>query len=365
MWPDGFAADAADRRAALVLSALRGITPRRLLSLGREHGTASAVLAEIREGRAGGDVDRALAADLDPEEIAAAARACGARIVPWGAVEYPVQLRHVHDPPALLYVVGAQPPDVTEAVAMVGSRGCSPLGRELAREIARAVAQAGGVVVSGAARGIDAAAHEGALAADGRTLAVLGCGPDVVYPRGSRDLIGRIRARGTLMTEHAPGTPPFQRNFPARNRIVAGLCRAAVIVEGAKGSGSMITAEHAMEFGREVFALPGPPTSALSFVPLQLIRDGATMIRGPQDLLEDLGLELDPRDVGERVRLSEEERRVLARLAGPRLPDAIAGELGLGVPEVVGALMRLELRGFVRSVGGRFETTLRGSAASS
>ncbi|MGZ5291588.1 MAG: DprA-like winged helix domain-containing protein, partial [Actinomycetota bacterium] len=97
----------------------------------------------------------------------------------------------------------------------------------------------------------------------------------------------------------------------------------------------------------------------------QLIRDGATMIRGPEDLLGDLGLELDPRDVGERVRLSEEERRVLARLAGPRLPDAIAGELGLGVPEVVGALMRLELRGFVRSVGGRFETTLRGSAASS
>jgi DNA processing protein len=283
-------------------------------------------------------------------------------VVPWGSPEYPAQLRHVHDPPALLYVIGTPPPEPTSAVAVVGARRCSELGRELAAEIGRALALVGATAVSGAALGIDAAAHGGALDAGGRTLAVMGCGVDVVYPRGSRRLIERIRRSGTLVSEHAPGTPPFQRNFPARNRIVAGLCAATVVVEGADGSGSMITAEHAMEFGRDVYAVPGPVTSALSAVPLQLIRDGATMIRGAEDLLEDLGLELRVDDVADRLHLSDDERRVLDLLAGPTLPDRVAGAVGKSVPEVVGILMRLELRGFVRSVGGRYESTLLGAS---
>lgn len=363
-WPDGFGEAPDDRRAALVLSALRGMTPRRLLALAVRLGTASAVLAEIREGRAGGAGDRRLAAELDPATIEASAAGCGARVVGWGSPEYPSQLREIHDPPAVLYVVGETLPERVGSVAIVGSRTASHLGRELAHELARALGLAGLTVVSGAARGIDAAAHEGALAGGGRTVAVLGCGPDVAYPSGSRDLLERIRASGTVVTEHAPGVPPHQRNFPARNRIVAGLCVATVIVEGAKGSGSMITAEHAMEFGRDVYAVPGPPTNALAWVPLQLIRDGATMIRGPEDLLEDLGAGPVAGDAAERLRLSEAERLVLDRLGGPRLPDAVADDLGLGVPDVVGTLMRLELRGLVRSVGGRFESTLRGSAAS-
>lgn len=360
-WPDGFATDRADRRALLVLSALRGITPRQLLALAVDHATASRVLAEIREGRAGGESDRAFANEIDPDDIAAAAAASGARVVPWGSPDYPSRLRHIHDPPALLYVIGEPPDDPGTVVAVVGARRCTELGREVARELGRALGMAGATVISGAARGIDAAAHAGALAAGGRTVAVMGCGVDVIYPSGSRKLIERIRSAGTVVTEHAPGTPPLQRNFPARNRIVAGLSHATVVVEGAKGSGSMITAEHAMEFGRDVFAVPGPVTSELSAVPLQLIRDGATMIRDAGDLLDDLGVELRAEEVLERVDVAADERRVLDRLHGPTLPDRVAADLTLGVPEVVALLMRLELRGLVRNVGGRFEPTLLAS----
>ena len=361
VWPDGFAATPEDVRALLVLSSLRGITPRRMLEVAVDRGTAAGTLALIHAGKAGSENDRAFARTLDAQEILAASEATGARFVVWGAPEYPEQLRAIHDPPAALFVLGAAMPDPTHAVAVVGARRCSDLGREIAREVGRTLGLAGVTVVSGAARGIDAAAHEGALSADAPTVAVLGCGLDVVYPPGSRDLLGRIRATGgAVVSEYPPGVPPDPWNFPARNRIVAGLCSATVVVEGAEGSGSMITAEHALEFGRDVFAVPGSTTSPLATVPHRLIREGATMIRGAEDLLEDLGLELLQEDVARRVDLSEAERAVLGRLAEPTLPDRVASELGTTVPEVVGVLMRLELRGFVRSVGGRYESTLKG-----
>lgn len=243
---------------------------------------------------------------------------------------------------------------------MVGARRCSELGREVARDIGRALGLAGTWVVSGAARGIDAASHEGALSANAPTAAVLGCGLDVVYPPGSRGLIDRIVAgRGSVASEYPPGVPPDPRNFPARNRIVAGLCGSTVVVEGADGSGSMITAEHALEFGRDVYAVPGAVVNPLAAVPLRLIREGARMIRGGEDLLDDLGLRLEQEEVAERVALSEAERAVLDRLIGPTLPDRLASELDASVAEVVGVLMHLELRGFVRSLGGRYESTLK------
>jgi DNA processing protein len=281
--------------------------------------------------------------------------------VPWGSAEYPTQLAQIHDPPAALYAIGASLPEVTRAVAIVGARRCTALGREQAADLGGALGRAGVTVVSGAARGIDAAAHEGALSVGGKTLAVLGCGVDVAYDPGGRDLLRRIGGRGTIVSEFAPGTPPEPRNFPARNRIVAGLCRATVAVEGATGSGSLITAEHAMEFGRDVFAVPGSVTNPMAHVPLQLIRDGAAMIRGSDDLLRDLGLELHLEDV--RGDLGDAERRALGALAGPTLPERVAASLGVGVPEAVALLMELELRGFVRSVGGRYEATLKGAGA--
>lgn len=356
-WPDAFGTAPEDRRALLILSGLRGITPRALMAVARERGTAGATLAWIREGRAGSDNDRVLARSLDADEIAAAARACAARFVVWGSNDYPEQLRWIHDPPPALYVVGAAPPDEASAVAIVGSRRCTATGRESADALARGLALAGVTVVSGAARGIDAASHEGALDAGGPTVAVLASGPDAAH--GHRSLLERIARRGSLITEYAPGTPATRYSFPARNRIVAGLCRATVVVEGADGSGSMITAEHALEFGRDVFALAGAVNSALAQVPLQLIREGATMIRDADDLLDDLGLEPVARDVAERLELPPDERRVLDRITEPTLPDRLASDVGKGIGEVMGILVRLELRGLVRSVGGRYETTVR------
>lgn len=362
-WPEGFDATEQDRRALLVLSALRGITPARLLALALQRRSAEATLASIARGEAGSEKDRAFARSLHPVDIETAAEACGARFVTWGSPEYPSQLRQIHDPPAALYVVGTALADVTAAVAVVGARRCTALGVEAAREIGRGLGLAGLTVVSGAARGIDAAAHEGALSVNGPTVAVLGSGLDVVYPFHTRTLVARIASEGALVSEYAPGVPPSQHHFPARNRIVAGLCRATVVVEGAERSGSLITAEHAMEFGRDVFAVPGSMNSALSHTPLQLIRDGATLIRGVDDLLDDLGIELDRTTIERQVELDDAEHRVLAEVIEPTLPDRLASALGMSLPEVVGTLIRLELRGFVRNVGGRFETTLKRASA--
>jgi DNA processing protein len=362
-WPPQFVSTEADRRAVLVLSSLRGITPRKLMDVAAQRGSASATLAWIRQGRAGSENDVSFANGLDAADIGSAIVACGARVVHWGSPEYPAQLATIHDPPLAIFVIGAPPQDLMRTVAVVGARSCSGLGRDIARDIGRALVLAGVVVVSGAARGIDFAAHEGALAAGGRTCAVMGSGIGSVYPAGSRRLVERIAASGTVVSEYPPGTPPSQRSFPARNRIVAGLARATVVVEGATGSGSLITAEHAMEFGRDVYAVPGAVTNPLAEVPLQLIRDGATMIRGADDLLNDLGLELAVDEVADRVELSRAERDVLAHVSSPTLPDRIASALSASVPDVVGILMRLELRGFVRNVGGRYETTLSGTAS--
>jgi DNA processing protein len=335
-----------------------------MIEVATECRTASATLAWIRDGRAGSDNDVAFANELDATEIERAVAACGARVAHWGSPEYPAQLTTIHDPPAAIFVIGRALPDVMHAVAVVGARSCSELGRDVARDIGRSLALAGVAVVSGAARGIDFAAHEGALGAGGTTVAVMGSGIGSVYPAGSRRLVERIAAIGTVISEYPPRRPPSQYSFPARNRIVAGLSRATVVVEGARGSGSLISAEHAMEFGRDVFAVPGAVTRPLSDVPLQLIRDGATMIRGAEDLLHDLGLQLVAEEVADRVELTDAERDVLARLGTPVLPDRLASLVGASVPQVVAVLMRLELRGFVRNVGGRYETTLIGAEPS-
>ena len=203
-------------------------------------------------------------------------------------------------------------------------------------------------VASGAAHGIDAAAHRGALQAGGRTIAVLGSGIDIAYPASSRDLLGRIVENGTLVSEYPPATPAGPHHFPARNRIVVALARALVVVEGEAKSGSRISVDHALDLGREIFAVPGPVTSPLAETPLEMIRDGATLIRGAEDLLDDLGLDRlppppPPPDLG------DDERRVWDSLAGRLLPDAVARRAGMSVPAVVTTLIQLELRGLVAS----------------
>jgi DNA processing protein len=361
-WPGGFGEVSEERRAVAVLASLRGISPRNLHRLCWREESASAALAAIRAGRAGSDADQEHARTTDADAVIRASTAAGARFLTPCDDEYPSSVLELDDPPVALFVRGARV-DISELrVAIVGARRCSALGGEMARDLGRRLGSAGVCVVSGAAYGIDANSHRGALDAGGRTIAVLGSGIDVGYPRSSADLIARIAQVGSVVSEYAPGVPAEPHRFPARNRIVVALAVALVVVEGASSSGSRISVDHALDLGREVFAVPGPVTSPLAEVPLALIRDGATMIRGADDLLADLGVVLPAEGTGADppIELPDDERRVWSRLVEPTLPDAVARSAGLSIPDAVAALIRLELRGLVRSAGGRYERTLLG-----
>ena len=357
-WPSGFARGETDRRALAVLLGLGGLSPRKLLELAAHEGEAAACLEAVKRGAAGSEADRERATDADGGRILADVTALGGRLVTTDDPEYPASLEDLADPPAGLFVRGAPLWELAPRIAVVGARRCSALGREVAIDIGAGIGATGATVVSGAAAGIDAASHEGALQALGATIAVLGCGIDVVYPPRNARLIARIVEAGAVVSEYPPGVPALPFRFPARNRIVVGLAEALVVVEGAEGSGSLISVEHALDLGRRVFAVPGPVTSPLSTAPLRLIREGATMIRGPEDLLHDLEFDhvviARPTPRG----LAGIDRAVFDRVVGPTLPAAIAAALGASVPEVVAALMRLELAGLVRNLGGRYDRRL-------
>jgi DNA processing protein len=308
----------------------------------------------VRSGRLGSDGDRDRLLRVDPDVTAARLTDAGARFLTPADPEYDDLLLDLTDPPVALFLRGRSLVDLPDRVAVVGSRKCSDLGRSVAEDLGRALVAAGLAVVSGAAHGIDAAAHRGALQAGGRTVAVLGSGIDVAYPASSRELLGTIAGSGTIVSEYPPRVPAGPRHFPARNRIVVALARALVVVEGEAKSGSRISVDHALELGRDIFAVPGPVTSPLAETPLEMIRDGATLIRGADDLLDDLGVDRvvappAPPD------LDATEERVWNALAGRLLADAVARRAGMSVPDAVTTLVRLELRGLVASAGGRFE----------
>jgi DNA processing protein len=289
-WPDGFVRTAADRDAVLVLAHLEGITPAGRHDLAWREGSASACVDAIVGGRARASArDRAVASGLDPRRVRAALDRVGARLAAPGDDEYPSDLLDLTDPPVCLFLRGRRLVPWPMAVAMVGARSCTSYGREVAQWLGRELARAGLAVVSGAALGIDAAAHRGALAAPGLTAAVLGSGIDVPHPRTNRRLIDQAAAEGLVLSEYPPGVEARPHRFPARNRLVAGLARGVIVVEGAPGSGSLITAEFAGDLGREVMAVPGAVTGPLAAAPHALIRDGAALIRGPEDVLATLG----------------------------------------------------------------------------
>jgi DNA processing protein len=353
-WPDGFGDGADERGAILTLSELRGLTPRRLHEAAWKLGSARACLGAVRSGAIGSDADREWLPRIDPVATAAAVERAGARFVSPLDPEYEDRLLDLRDPPLCLFLIGKPLGERLERVAIVGARRCSNLGRDVAEDLARALVASGLGVVSGAAHGIDAAAHRGALQAGGRTVGVLGSGIDVPYPTGNRELLRRIAQHGTIVSEYPPGVPAEPQRFPARNRIVVALAGALVVVEGAGRSGSRISVDHALDVGREVFAVPGPVNSPLAETPLEMIRDGATLIRGADDLLHDLGVDPaapspPPPD------LDEPERRIWSALALASLPDAIANEAGMSLSDVVTALIQLELRGVIVSSGGRYE----------
>lgn len=352
-WPPGFGAGEDERRAILTLSQLEGLRPLHVHEAAWRLGSAAACVEAVGAGALGSDGDREWLPRLDPGRTLAAVERIGARLLTPVDEEYEGGLDDLSDPPPGLFVLGSSLGDQPLRVAIVGARRCSTLGRDIAEDLGRALVSSGLGVVSGAAHGIDAAAHRGALDAGGRTVAVLGSGIDVPYPSGNRTLLQRIAEHGTIVSEYPPGVPAGPRRFPARNRIVVALARALVVVEGAGRSGSRISVDHALDLGREVFAVPGPVNSPLAETPLELIRDGATLIRGADDLLHDLGVDPaapppPPPD------LDEAERRIWAALSLASLPDAIAREAGMSVPEAVTGLIQLELRGVIVSSGGRY-----------
>jgi DNA processing protein len=210
--------------------------------------------------------------------------------------ELPPLLRAIHDPPKRLYLRGAGGADLLgrPAVGIVGARACSPYGAQVARVLARDLAAAGVVVVSGLARGVDGEAHRGALQGRGHTVAVLGCGIDRDYPAAHTSLAHEIAQSSLIVSEYEPGVEPAPFRFPARNRIIAGLCAATVVVEARERSGALITADFALEEGREVFAVPGEITSSLSKGTNGLLRLGATPLTSADDVLESLGIESTP-----------------------------------------------------------------------
>jgi len=273
----------------------------------------------------------------------------GLHLVTWDAASYPASLAAIADPPPALWVRGDPDALTSRAVAIVGSRAGSPYAVAVAERLAGDLASRGILIVSGLARGVDSAAHRGAIAAGGQTVAVMGCGADVMYPAEHRDLAGGIERAGAIVSELVPGTPPQQQFFPLRNRIISGLSRAVLIVEAGERSGSLITARCALDQGREVLAVPGNVLAGRNRGGHALIKDGAKIVETADDILEELGLPC----TGTRSPNAPEDPVLAGLPAGePCDLDVIAERTGLTTARLLPRLFELELAGLIRRVGG-------------
>jgi DNA processing protein len=321
---------------------------------------ALAAFAAAREAHA---VDReshtsrfaAFAAVFDEQAYRRSLANAGIRWFARSEPTFPPLLAAVHDPPPGLFLRGVAPADLltAPAVSIVGARSCSDYGAHVARSLARELAAAGVVVVSGLARGIDGWAHRGALDAGGTTIAVLGCGVDRDYPRAHAALAARIVESGLIVSEYPPGVAPAPWRFPARNRIVAGLAAATVVVEARDRSGALITADFALEEGREVLSVPGEITSALSRGTNGLLRLGAIAVTGSSDVLEAIGLAPAEGCPRPDPRCAPAAAAVLAALdAGAATADELVRESGLTPAATAAALTELELAGLVSGAAG-------------
>lgn len=296
------------------------------------------------------------------------ARDAGVEIVPFNHGDYPARLRLIVDPPPFLYVRGKLGAPDERAVAIVGSRSASDYGRRMARELSRGLASLGFTVVSGMARGIDGEAHQAALEAGGRTLAVLGSGVERAYPPEHEALYRRISENGAVISELPMGTRPLAFHFPARNRLISGMALGVVVVEATEKSGSLITAATAVEQGREVFAVPGPAGSSRSRGAHRLIRQGAKLVETVDDILEELAPQLlrpkggatapAPLELPENA--GDAARKIFALLKENSLQvDQVIEKSGLAPAEVLEVLLDLELKGFLRQSPGKVYTAER------
>jgi DNA processing protein len=299
----------------------------------------------------------------------------GARLVRWSDADYPVNLRHIADPPPYFFLRGSLAGDDPKHIAVVGARTASDAGRRMAQRLGLELAAKGFTVVSGLARGIDSEAHQGALDARGRTVAVMGCGIDVIYPPDNRKLAEAIiEGGGGVLSELPVGTPPIAENFPTRNRLISGLCLGVVIVEAAEKSGSLITARIALEQDRQVFAVPGSPLTGRTRGSNRLLKEGARLVDCVEDVLEELAPQLGvvaanrPEDTGapstEAIAPGSPESEpneandILNQLKGSeRLHvDSIIEGTGLNAQTVLKLLLELELGGLVTQHPGKLFT---------
>jgi len=270
--------------------------------------------------------------------------------------DYPMLLREIHSPP-ILFIKGDLIKRYTHAVAIVGARRASIYGKTIAEELAEELSKLGITIISGLARGIDSHAHLGALKGGGGTIGVLGCGLDIVYPPENRKLYRKISDEGSLISEQPLGTPPFAQNFPARNRIISGLSLGVVIVEAGEKSGALITADFALEQGREVMVVPGNIKNPLTRGCHGLLKQGACLVEKVEDVMEALNLDVEPKSEYSKTSsqdLSSEEKMILDKLDWePKHLEELVKEVNLDISQVLGLLTTLELKGFVRQDFGK------------
>jgi len=309
------------------------------------------------------------AAEQELEKI----RQLGCRLLAWDEPEYPALLKEIYDPPVLLYCRGDVATLSTHCVAMVGARAPSPYGTQVTERLSEELSARGLTIVSGLARGIDSAAHRGALKpAGGKTVAVLGCGIEVDYPKENKKLREQIESNGCIITEFPIGTFPAPQNFPIRNRIIAGLSWGVVVVEGSRYSGSLITGRLAMEYNRQVYGIPGNITNQKSHAPNTLIKQGAKLVETWEDVVEELptpvrseilerlaatgSTSLEQKQLPLTAELSESERVVFRILKADEAlhVDQVVEATALTPSEVLPALFELEMKGLIRQLPGKY-----------
>jgi DNA processing protein len=350
--------------ALLTLQLIPGLGPRLMAALLEKFGSAEAVLhagpQELQQvPRIGDKLAQDLYQAIQEANVAAEMELIErhqVRLLALGTPEYPAALATIYDPPHLLYVRGDLQPSDANAVAIVGSRQCTTYGKRQADRLAAGLVQRGFTVISGLARGIDGAAHRGALKAGGRTVAVLAGGLSKIYPPEHAELAREIQASGALVSERPMKMEPMGEMFPARNRLISGLSRGVVVVEAAERSGALITARHAGEQGRPVFAIPGPVDSPASGGTHLLLRQGAILIRGVEDIIEELdGVAAVAKQ--EQVKappgLDDTQRKIWDCLREQtRQIDELVRQVGQPVHEVTGALMMLEMKKVIKRLPG-------------
>ncbi len=307
-------------------------------------------------------------AHKEAEAELAQVRTLGCRLLNWSEPEYPQRLLEIYDPPPILYVRGDASLLNRHSISMVGTRRPTPYGNQIAERLGHDLAARGLVIVSGMARGIDSLAHQGACrAANGATIGVLGTGVDVIYPKENKKLFGEVEKRGALISEFPLGTHPAPENFPIRNRVVAGMSLGVLVVQGAQYSGSLITARLGMEFGREVYGVPGNVTVDVSFAPNQMIKQGAKLVTSWEDVVEELPTEIraelfpiEATTQAERTSLFENalspvEKKIFALLGTDESihVDELVEKTELNSSEVLAALCEMEMKGTVRQMPGK------------